>query len=598
VTETAHVLSTHKWTPWRLAQRQIGRLGVAMVLLTCSNSAVAQVQHIKPQTQSPDGRLRSALVIGNGAYKASPLKNPVNDARAVAQALSAGGFSVTLIEDGSLVAMRRAVREFGTEITRDGVGLFYYAGHGVQLNGHNYLVPVDADIESEEDIPDQALNADLVLEKMDAAKSGINVMILDACRNNPFARSFRSASRGLAQMDAPSGTIISFATAPGSVAADGEGQNGLYTKYLLRGLAETNVPIEQMFKTIRVGVTKETNDKQVPWESSSLKGDFYFRPTNGEAKVEKGRDPDPVESQKLMAEMRALIAQLDAKQKAEREEEARKRGASPPVHDAAPVAPPASAPVPAPVPEPVAAKSALAGTRAEAGSHEPVPDTGGSSALVGANAAMSPVAVANSQGPGLVGRNSLPDIGDSWTYRIRVRDQYSGVPGPWRQTKTLVRAVADNAVVESTDGAKEKARLPEVSINGAEGDTISVSPYWHLQLPVKLGETWSNIPFQRIGACAQSACTFDAKVSGVESVSVPAGKFDAYVMELVWERSVPASGVSGGHYIWVGKYWYAPAAKRFVKVTWGQKRGFTILPEREMELDSYSLRQSGETRIE
>jgi formylglycine-generating enzyme required for sulfatase activity len=222
---------------------------------------------------------RVALVVGNADYRSSPLRNPVNDARAVARALQGLGFVVILKENVGRIAMADSIRDFGNRIKGGGVGLFYYAGHGIQVSGRNFLIPVDVAIKAEDEVPYNSIDANFVLDKMDGAKNRLNIVILDACRNNPFARRFRSASRGLAQMDAPSGTLIAFATAPGMEAADGDGANGLYTEHLLRHLATPGLPIEQLFKQVRIGVTRATSDQQVPWESSSLKGDFYFNPS-------------------------------------------------------------------------------------------------------------------------------------------------------------------------------------------------------------------------------------------------------------------------------------------------------------------------------
>lgn len=224
------------------------------------------------------GERRIALVIGNSAYRSAPLRNPVNDARAMARALAETGFNVTLIQDASLTGIRRAIRAFGDELSRGGVGLFFYAGHGMQVRGRNFLIPVNADIDREDEVEDQAVDANLVLSKMDTARNVLNIMILDACRTNPFARKFRAAAPGLTQMDAPSGTLIAFATAPGSVAADGDGENSTYTKHLLLNIAKPGLVVEQLFKQVRIGVVQETRDRQIPWESSSLKGDFYFLP--------------------------------------------------------------------------------------------------------------------------------------------------------------------------------------------------------------------------------------------------------------------------------------------------------------------------------
>ena len=228
------------------------------------------------------GELRFALVIGNGGYPDSPLLNPVGDARAVAQALRACGFSVRILENASYRQMWAGVRDFAFDISNGGVGLFYYAGHGMQVKGHNYLMPVDAAVASEEEVPFKSLDVNSVLEKMEMARNRLNVLILDACRNNPFARSWRSGSSGLAQMDAPSGSFIAFATAPGHTAADGAGEHGLFTSYLLTALGREGLKIEDVFKMVRIGVQRESKGQQVPWEGSSLLGDFYFRPHAGD----------------------------------------------------------------------------------------------------------------------------------------------------------------------------------------------------------------------------------------------------------------------------------------------------------------------------
>jgi len=172
----------------------------------------------KPGTTS--GEQRIALVIGNGGYKSSPLINPVNDARAMVRALGESGFKVISKENAGQKEMQAALRDFGDALKNGGVGLFYYAGHGMQIKGRNYLIPVDANIEREDEVAYSSVDANQILDKMDTAGNRMNVVILDACRNNPFARSFRSTGNGLAQMEAPVGTLVAFSTAPGSVTSD------------------------------------------------------------------------------------------------------------------------------------------------------------------------------------------------------------------------------------------------------------------------------------------------------------------------------------------------------------------------------------------
>lgn len=221
---------------------------------------------------------RIALVIGNGGYKDAPLKNPVNDARAMAAVLRGCGFQVIELEDAPLQKMREGLRNFGMRIASGGVGLFYYAGHGMQVKGRNYLIPVAANITSEDEVAGSALDVDSVLAKLETAKNRLNILILDACRNDPFARSFRSGSQGLAPLDAPMGTFIAFATAPGRTAADGLGDHGLYTEQLLQALSKPGLKLEETFKLVLSGVRRRSQGQQVPWTSSSVEGDFFFRP--------------------------------------------------------------------------------------------------------------------------------------------------------------------------------------------------------------------------------------------------------------------------------------------------------------------------------
>lgn len=245
--------------------------------------AAAQSTQQPRQLVQEDSRSdkRVALVIGNRAYETAPLKNPVNDAQDMAQVLRELGFEVIYRENVNQADMKRAIREFGAKIRNGGVGLLYYAGHGVQAKGINYLVPVDAKVESEEEIEYEGVDAGFVLAQMESAGNRMNIVILDACRNNPFARSFRSNSQGLAQMNAPSGTLIAYATAPGSVASDGSARNGIYTQELLKNMRTPGLGIEEIFKRVRISVRSLTQGRQTPWESSSLIGDFYFAGAKG-----------------------------------------------------------------------------------------------------------------------------------------------------------------------------------------------------------------------------------------------------------------------------------------------------------------------------
>ncbi len=226
---------------------------------------------------------RNALVIGNSSYQhVSQLENPVNDASDMAASLKRLGFNVIHKKDASLAEMGLAINTYAARIKKEGgIGLFYYAGHGVQVDGANYLIPVDANIASQSEVMFKSIDVGLVLAMVKEAKNSLNIVILDACRDNPYKSSFRSVRKGLAQIDAPSGTLIAYATAPGSVSADGTGRNGLYTKHLLAEIEKPGIPIERVFKGVRANVMKESRTfgidyEQVPWESSSLVNDFYF----------------------------------------------------------------------------------------------------------------------------------------------------------------------------------------------------------------------------------------------------------------------------------------------------------------------------------
>jgi formylglycine-generating enzyme required for sulfatase activity len=222
---------------------------------------------------------RIGLVIGNSDYPAGALVNPANDAKMIAETLTALGFEVVVRRNADQIVMKRSIQDFGARLEKAGpnaVGLFYYAGHGVQLNGRNYLIPTTAHIDREADVEIEAVSADWVIEEMRYARNALNIVILDACRNNPFSRGMRSADRGLATMEAPAGILIAYSTAPGSVAADGSGRNSPYTQALAQAMREVRAPVEQVFKHVRVSVMGTTAGKQVPWESSSLTGDFYF----------------------------------------------------------------------------------------------------------------------------------------------------------------------------------------------------------------------------------------------------------------------------------------------------------------------------------
>ena len=261
-------------------------------LLRCTMGAAAL--RFAPAFSGPAGAAengsRIALVIGNGAYGSGPLEDPPGAAAAVSSALRALGYDVTLRQNTRLPDLIESMREFSLRARKASVRLLFYAGHGVQVKGRNYLVPIDADPQSEEEIQRQSADVGEFVDRLSAINSGVNIVVLDACRVNPFAGGvivgpdgrrlkFRGATRaGLATLDAPVGTLVAFSTAPNGVALDGaSGDHSVYARHLLANLSTPGLQIEQLFKRVRIGVAEDTGRVQVPWESSSLTAEFCFK---------------------------------------------------------------------------------------------------------------------------------------------------------------------------------------------------------------------------------------------------------------------------------------------------------------------------------
>ena len=238
---------------------------------------------------------RYALVIGNSDYTFSPLKNPANDARDMASILRSLRYQVTVGYDQNPAQLRQLVADFYKTIKeKDAISLFYYAGHAIQSDNINYLMPVNASISSYERLKSQALSTNELLSSLRQSSSKQNIIILDACRNNPFKvtkKNSRGMSisdnkllnlpRGLAPVEAPTGTLIAYSTEPGNTASDGNGRNGTYTASLLRHISKSETA-EALFKKVRRDVLAATQNQQTPWEHSSLVETFYFIPPSNE----------------------------------------------------------------------------------------------------------------------------------------------------------------------------------------------------------------------------------------------------------------------------------------------------------------------------
>lgn len=237
-------------------------------------------------------RRLAALVIGNGAYTdAGPLKNPTNDAEDIARRLQVSGFSVTTKTNCTFKEMDQALKSFKKSLDGNDVGLFFFAGHGMQIDGDNYLAAVDTDVSGETEAKHSSLPLNRVIETMEKTSTLTNIIILDACRDNPYERAWNrsSAARGLAPVYAPKGTLVAFATSPGQTAKDGSGRNGAYTAALLQHIDTPDCSIESMFKRVRNTLSAATKQKQISWEHTSLSGEFFFNLSLG-ARIDEYRD--------------------------------------------------------------------------------------------------------------------------------------------------------------------------------------------------------------------------------------------------------------------------------------------------------------------
>jgi len=265
---------------------------------------------------------RVALVIGQSAYRAvTTLPNPANDAKAIGQMLGDAGFEVTSAADLSQNELRERVSDFAARVAAKGpdtVALMFYAGHGLQIDGENYLVPIDIDPKREADIPLQAVRLNDILNTLTSVPSKTRIILLDACRNNPFPEINKTAGHGLAHVDVKvgaAGTLLAFSTSPGAEAEDGNGANSPYTTALLKAGREPGIAIEDAFKRVRLAVNQETNGRQTPWESSSLVSDFSFF-GQGEAKpaADKQAAETKPSAKRSVEEWRAALKGKSAKE--------------------------------------------------------------------------------------------------------------------------------------------------------------------------------------------------------------------------------------------------------------------------------------------
>ena len=252
----------------------------AAATVAVSTSVTAQEEPGFQLAQAAQAESRVALVIGNSAYQVNkPLNNPVNDAQAVSQMLNQAGFEVVMAFDLTRDIMKQTVEEFAARVLEKGkntVAMVYYAGHGIQADGENYLIPIDAKFSDENDLPEQGVKLADIVAALEATQTKARLVVVDACRNNPFGGSANDDNGGLALVDAPEGALIAYSTAPGTVAFDGLGKHSPYAAAFMRTARTPNLPVEQVFKKVRLLVNESTDKKQTPWDSARLNTEFMF----------------------------------------------------------------------------------------------------------------------------------------------------------------------------------------------------------------------------------------------------------------------------------------------------------------------------------
>ena len=544
---------------------------------------------------------RIALVIGNEAYKDSPLANPVNDAKAVSAALRAAGFEVIERHNQGAVEMRRAIREFGEKLRGKGAGLFYFAGHGVQVNGRNFLIPANADIRYEDEIEDQSVDVSLVLGKMESAKARINLVILDACRNNPFVRGSRSAQQGLAAMEAPIGSLIAYATSPGQVASDGQGRNGLYTQFLVREIERPGLKVEDVFKRVRAAVRQASNGRQVPWENTSLEGDFYFRPgerAEAAVSVQEARRQQEAEIQRAVAEAlsrsreeadrerkrleAAFAEKLEVERESFRRDALERIAAAEKAAQAADSRPASSFSAPPPEPVPVAAVEAPA-------AQEPGDPILLAMAADVLDSKLKPV-------PEAVARALEPparQVGDRWVYHREIRDGEALTRRNY-VTLTLTASDANGFEVETSDSGTPIRFDPDGNVFSMPaprgGGTLVFDPVdSRFRFPLQPGDSWSARSREVSPQFVKEA---DSRITvmGWESLKVPAGSFQALKVSQVSNKNwTPFPGQSAASKR-VTHLWYVPALRTFARYETLEvtARG-EVLADQSWELDSFKL---------
>jgi uncharacterized caspase-like protein len=519
--------------------------GAAFALLSLLSLLNAMPAHAAERTRGlAVTEERIALVIGNAAYRVDALDNPVNDARLVAQSLQQAGFEVSLRENLDRLALISALREFGNRLGENTIAVLYYAGHGLQLRDHNYMIPVDAEIHSEDEIPIAGLDLGFILGRMSTARSRINIVILDACRNNPFVGRSGTRAQGLAQMDAPVGTLLAYATAPGKLAADGSGGNGLYAAQLAKHMLTPGLPVEHVFKRVREAVVRETHQQQVPWESSSLQGEFSFVPGITTARVAA---PD--------LEAAGELAFWNSIQASARPDEYRAYLRQYPNGRFAP----------------------LAQTRLAAFTAGTTP---AATAALPANANASAATVATARS------DAMPHVGDTWRYRVQDQFRLGDLFLTARVDGVSAEGVAETWTTTSDAKLRTTVASLDPGFHALPAWTLTppeFSPYLLAAGGLRAGQA---LPEQsrRVGP---TMVPLRARIEGEEDVTVAAGRFRAVKLMLAGRSA--ARGAGHGPVTSEIAVWYAPQVRRMVKTVLYTRVGNELRESTTFELVEYRL---------
>ena len=474
-----------------------------------------------------------ALVIGNTKYPEAPLKNPGNDAKGIAEELQKLGFKVNLKLDAGRNDMIEAIRAFGAELgKKKGVGVFYYAGHGAQLAWKNYLIPVDADIEKLEDMQTKTVELNSLLEGIVKAQNPMNVIILDACRDNPFGSKVNTQQKGLSQFDAPPDSLLAYATSPGNTAADGDGANGLYTENLLREIKVPEARIEDVFKRVRLAVRRKTEGQQIPWESTSLEEDFWFIPPKEIRRLSEE------EQERLFKEELALWERIkESKTPAPLEDYLRRY--------------------------PSGNYSELAQLQLER-----VLARQGEKKIQIASAAGNPFTKGSAF-------TRIANVGDTYTYRVigiitkTVKPDYSVTVTQVTDTEVI----HDSGLITDLLGNQLRSRFGNVN-----------SPTQLVPQEFAVGKRWSS----RYTVTDRKGATFnseqDFRIVAREMIEVPAGTFNAFLIDGRGRNTNPAGPVE-----FTVRRWYVPEFQRPVVREQIDRRGDKVTFAERLELMSYKL---------